>query len=120
MLDSFDAVNAIFWNWLGRWPIVSQNEDGKTIGRHAESLMKDVWPSVSELCMHLDVAGLGDVARRIDAAFKDMRELTRQVDSYCDSPAFDADAWYSGDADGQTWPDYPDASPDVADDRLIA
>ena len=90
VLDSYDP-------WLEGLPYVRSGSGGAVVGYSQPELVREVWPTVQRLCIRLGADGKGDLAARVERAFRDAEDYARIIDNYCQSEQFDYHLWTYGD-----------------------
>ena len=92
----FDVVLDLYDEWLAGIPYLS--EHGETVKSTTRlELMRDVWPVVEQLCIRLEAHGKGELASRLEQAFRDAEDYGRLIDNWCESERFDYRLWAYGD-----------------------
>ncbi|MFO8011901.1 MAG: hypothetical protein R6X20_01210 [Phycisphaerae bacterium] len=92
----FGVVLDLYDEWLAGIPYLS--ERGDAINAMTRSrLVHDVWPAVERLCVRLEAHGQGELASRLERAFRDAEDYGRLLDNWCESQEFDYHLWAYGD-----------------------
>lgn len=92
----FGRALQVYDLWLDGIPHVNSGTSG--IKAYAQrQLVRDVWPAVEQLCIRLEAQAKGELASRIERAFRDAEDYARLIDNYCESDKFDFDLWLYGD-----------------------
>jgi hypothetical protein len=92
----FEQVLTVYDRWLEGIPYVSGGDDVTESQTH-RMLVRDVWPAVQQLCIRLEAADKGELAARIEGAYRDAEDYARIIDDYCRSDKFDYNLWQFGD-----------------------
>ena len=103
----FDLALDLYDGWMEGLPYVHCRRDGVVVAECQPELIRDVWPTVQQLCVRLEAQGKGDLAARLERAFRDAEDYARLIDNYCQSERFDYHLWAYGDAalDGLHYPE---------------
>jgi hypothetical protein len=108
----FDLALDLYDCWLMDLPHVRSGRGGVVAGGSQPELVREVWPTVQQLCIRLEADGKGDLAARVERAFRDAEDYARGIDNYCESEQFDYHLWAYGDPALDTIPTV-DAEPEV-------
>ena len=100
----FDLVLDLYDRWLMDLPYVRSGRGGAVAGDSQPKLVREVWPTVQQLCIRLETDGKGDLAARLERAFRDAEDYARIIDNYCESEQFDYRLWEYGDPALDTLP----------------
>lgn len=92
----FDVVLDLYDEWLAGIPYLNGHGDTVKAATRSE-LVRDVWPVVERTCVRLEAQGKGDLAARLERAFRDAEDYARLIDNYCQSERFDYHLWAYGD-----------------------
>ncbi len=103
----FDLALDLYDGWMEGLPYVHCGRDGVVVAECQPELVRDVWPTVQQLCVRLEAQGKGDLAARLERAFRDAEDYARLIDNYCQSERFDYHLWAYGDValDGLHYPE---------------
>jgi hypothetical protein len=93
----FNLVFDAYDRWLEGLPYVGSGSGGKVTAHTQPELIREVWPTVQRVCIRLEADGKGDLAARLERAFRDAEDYARLIDNYCTSEAFDYHLWAYGD-----------------------
>jgi hypothetical protein len=93
----FDLVLDAYDGWLEGLPYVESGSGGQVTAHARPELVREVWPTVQKLCIRLEAQDKGDLASRVERAFRDAEDYARIIDNYCESEAFDYHLWAYGD-----------------------
>ena len=93
----FDLVLEAYDQWLEGLPYVRSGSGGQVTARAQPELVREVWPTVQQLCIRLEAHARGALAARLERAFRDAEDYARLIDNYCESEAFDFHLWAYGD-----------------------
>ena len=93
----FDLVLDLYDRWLMGLPHLRTGSGGAVTGDSQPELVREVWPTVRQLCIRLEADGKGDLAARVERAFRDAEDYARIIDNYCESEQFDYHLWAYGD-----------------------
>ena len=108
----FDLFFDAYDRWLEGLPYVGSGSGGKVTAHTQPELIREVWPTVQQLCIRLEAQGKGDLGARVERAFRDAEDYARGIDNYCESEQFDYHLWAYGDPALDTIP-LVDAEPEV-------
>jgi hypothetical protein len=93
----FDLVLDLYDRWLMDLPYVRSGRGGAVAGDSQPELVREVWPTVQQLCIRMEANGKGDLAARVERAFRNAEDYARIIDNYCESDQFDYHLWAYGD-----------------------
>jgi hypothetical protein len=93
----FALVLSAYDRWSEGLPYVGSGSGGQVTARAQPELVREVWPTVQQLCIRLEAHARGELAARLERAFRDAEDYARLVDNYCESEAFDYHLWAYGD-----------------------
>jgi len=93
----FDLSLDLYDRWLMGLPYLYTGRDGSVTGKSQPELVREVWPTVQQLCIRLEARSKGDLAARLERAFRDAEDYARIIDNYCESEQFDHRLWAYGD-----------------------
>jgi hypothetical protein len=96
-ISLFDLVLDLYDRWLMGLPYLRRGSGGAVAGDSQPELVREVWRTVQQLCIRLEVDGKGDLAARVERAFRDAEDYARIIDNYCESDQFDYHLWAYGD-----------------------
>jgi hypothetical protein len=93
----FDLVLDLYDQWLEGLPYVESGSGGQVTAHAQPELVREVWPTVQQLCVRLEAHDKSDLAARVERAFRDAEDYARIIDNYCQSEQFDYHLWAYGD-----------------------
>jgi hypothetical protein len=93
----FDFVLDLYDQWLEGLPYVESGSGGQVTAHAQPELVREVWPTVQQLCVRLEAHDKSDLAARVERAFRDAEDYARIIDNYCQSEQFDYHLWAEGD-----------------------
>jgi hypothetical protein len=92
----FERALRAFYDWLECIPYISCDGDATKSETHRE-LARNVWRAVQQFCIRLEANDKGELASRIEQAYRDVEDCARIIDNYCTSDKFDFHLWEFGD-----------------------